>query len=185
MQILATERLRVRTATLDDAAFYLALVNDPDFIRHIGDRGIRTLDQARRAVAEGPLAMQAALGHSLYVVEMKESGAPVGMCGLIKREMLADVDIGYAFLPQYRGKGYAFEAASAVLAYAPAIGLRRVVAITSPANVASNQLLLKLGLRFERFTHLTPDDQGTNLYICELPRAGSLPEPMFSCGRDA
>jgi RimJ/RimL family protein N-acetyltransferase len=119
-------------------------------------------------VAEGPAAMQEARGHSLYVVELKESAVPVGMCGLIKRDTLEDVDIGYAFLPQYRGCGYAFEAGQAVLAYAPTIGITRVAAITSPNNTASNQLLLRLGLRFQHFTHLTPDDPGTNLYLVEL-----------------
>jgi RimJ/RimL family protein N-acetyltransferase len=146
-------------------------VNDPAFIEHIGDRGIRTLDEARRAVLEGPAAMQESLGHSLYVVELKEGAARIGMCGLIKRDTLAEVDIGYAYLPQYRGQGYAFEAGQAVLDYAPTIGITRVVAITSPNNIASNQLLLKLGLKFQRFTHLTPDDPGTNLYLGELAAA--------------
>jgi RimJ/RimL family protein N-acetyltransferase len=168
MFLLETERLRLRPITLEDAAFYLELVNDPAFIEHIGDRGIRTLDEARRAVLEGPAAMQESLGHSLYVVEVKEGAARTGMCGLIKRDTLEYVDIGYAFLPQYRGRGYAFEAGQAVLAYAPTIGITRVAAITSPNNIASNQLLLKLGLKFQRFTHLTPDDTGTNLYLAEL-----------------
>lgn len=168
MEILQTTRLRLRAITPDDAPFYLELLNDPAFIEHIGDRGIRTLDEARRAVAEGPAAMQEARGHSLYVVELKETGAPIGMSGLIKRDTLDDVDIGYAFLPQYRGCGYAFEAGQAVLAYAPTIGLKRVVAITKPRNIASNQLLLKLGLRFERFAHLTPEDPGTNVYLREF-----------------
>jgi RimJ/RimL family protein N-acetyltransferase len=168
VDILETARLRLRTATPDDTAFYCALVNDPDFIEHIGDRGIRTLDEARAALLAGPIAMQEERGHSLYVVELKECGAMIGMCGLIKRDTLIDVDIGYAYLPTGRGQGYAFEAAAAVLAYAPALGLERVVAITSPANVASNGLLRKLGMRFERFTHLVPDGPGSNLYSIEL-----------------
>jgi RimJ/RimL family protein N-acetyltransferase len=171
MDILETKRLRLRTVTGEDAAFYLELVNDPAFIEHIGDRGIRTEDEARRAIAEGPAAMHEARGHSLYVVVLKETDTPIGMCGLIKRDTLEDVDIGYAYLPRYRGCGYAFEAGQAVLAYAPTIGIRRVAAITSPQNVASNQLLLKLGLHFERFTHLTPDDQGTNVYLREWTEA--------------
>jgi RimJ/RimL family protein N-acetyltransferase len=172
MDIIETERLRLRAITLDDAPFYVELLNDPAFIEHIGDRGIRTLEDGRRAVAEGPAAMQEALGHSLYLVELKDGGAPIGMCGLIKRDTLDDVDLGYAFLPQYRGHGYAFEAGRAVLAYAPTIGITRVAAITSPNNIASNQLLRKLGLRFQRFTHLAPDDAGTNLYLCELAGKG-------------
>src|SRR3954464_10975804 len=109
MHIIETGRLRLRAITCDDASFYLELLNDPAFIEHIGDRGVRTLDDARRAVEVGPAAMQELRGHSLYLVELKEGGAPIGMCGLIKRDTLDDVDLGYAFLPQYRGRGYAFE----------------------------------------------------------------------------
>jgi RimJ/RimL family protein N-acetyltransferase len=168
MQILETARLRLRTATPDDAVFYHALVNDPDFIEHIGDRGIRTPDEARAALLTGPVAMQEQRGHSLYVVELKECGRPIGMCGLIKRDTLDEVDVGYAYLPAWRGQGYAYEAAQAVLAYAPALGLGRVLAITSPGNVASNGLLRKLGMRFERFAHLVPEGPGSNLYSIEL-----------------
>jgi RimJ/RimL family protein N-acetyltransferase len=168
MKILETERLRLRTVNADDAPFYLELVNDPAFIEHIGDRGIRTLDDARRAIEEGPAAMQEERGHALYVVEHKQERMAIGMCGLIKRDTLDDVDIGYAFLPAWRGAGYAYESARAVLQYAPTIGITRVVAITSPANIASNQLLQKLGLRFQRFTHLTPEGPGSNLYMVEL-----------------
>jgi RimJ/RimL family protein N-acetyltransferase len=173
VHILATERLALRTVEPGDAAFYLELVNDPAFVEHIGDRGIHTLEDAEEALVLGPIAMQALRGHSLYVVELKETGVPdgqvpIGMCGLIKRESLDGVDIGYAFLPRYRGQGYACEAGKAVLAYAPSLGIRRVLAITSPNNIASNYLLRKMGLRFERFVHLVPEDAGTNLYSIEL-----------------
>jgi RimJ/RimL family protein N-acetyltransferase len=113
--------------------------------------------------------MQEARGHSLYVVELKESGAPIGMCGLIKRDTLDEIDLGYAYLPAWRGQGYAWEAARAVLDHAPSLGIRRLLAITSPDNLASNGLLRKLGMRFEQFIHLVPDDAGTNLYSIELP----------------
>ena len=93
-QILATPRLRLRTAHPDDADFYLALVNDPGFLEHIGDRGIRTREDALQALLDGPIAMQETHGHSLYVVELKGSGTLIGMCGLIKRETLDGVDIG-------------------------------------------------------------------------------------------
>jgi RimJ/RimL family protein N-acetyltransferase len=112
--------------------------------------------------------MQAMRGHSLYVVELKDSGAPIGMCGLIKRETLDGVDIGYAYLAPYCGRGYAYEAGMAVLALAPALGLKRVLAITSPNNLASNGLLRKMGMRYERFVHLVPDDAGSNLYSMEF-----------------
>jgi RimJ/RimL family protein N-acetyltransferase len=168
VDIAATPRLRLRTAVPGDAAFYLALVNDPGFLEHIGDRGIRTPDDAARALRDGPIAMQEQRGHSLYVVERREDGTPIGMCGLIKRETLDGVDIGYAYLQPYWGQGYAYEAGMAVLAHAPVLGLRRVLAITSPNNIASNFLLRKLGMRFERFMHLVPGDAGSNLYSINI-----------------
>ncbi len=162
--IATTERLRLRAATPDDAPFFLALLNDPGFIAHIGDRGIRTVDDARRALAEGPVAMQAVRGHSGWIVELRACGTPVGTCGLIKRDTLEDVDLGYAFLEAHRGHGYAWEAARAALAQAPVLGLQRVVAITKPGNAASNGLLRKLGMRLEGVVKLTAEDTGTNLY---------------------
>lgn len=172
MLVAETARLRLRTAGRGDAAFYLALVNDPGFIEHIGDRGIRSLDDAARALEEGPVAMQRARGHSLYVVELKENGLPVGMCGLIKRDTLDGIDLGYAFLEAWRGRGYAREAARAVLAHAADIGLRRVLAITTPNNNASNCLLRKLGMRFEGVVHLVAGDGGTNLYSIDIGAGG-------------
>ena len=168
MHILATARLNLRTVEPGDTDFYLALVNDPAFVEHIGDRGIRTREDAHAALLAGPIAMQEARGHSLYVVELRDSNVPIGMCGLIKRESLDNVDIGYAFLPAWRGQGYAHEAGMAVLGFAPSLGIRRVLAITSPNNIASNFLLRKLGMRFERFLHLAPEDAGTNLYSIDL-----------------
>lgn len=178
MHILATARLNLRTVEPGDAAFYLALLNDPAFVEQLGDRGLRTLDDATEALLGGPIAMQEERGHSLYVVELRDSKVPIGMCGLIRRDNLDGVDIGYAFLPAWRGQGYAFEAGVAVLGYAPSLGLRRVLAITSPNNIASNYLLRKMGMRFERFIHLAPGDAGTNLYSLDLAPpadAGRLP----------
>jgi RimJ/RimL family protein N-acetyltransferase len=166
--IVATPRLRLRTVDTDDADFYLELVNDPGFLEHIGDRGIRTREDAIQALLEGPIAMQEMRGHSLYVVELKETGEPVGMCGLIKRDTLDGVDIGYAYLQRHCGRGYAYEAGMAVLALAPALGLPRVLAITSPNNLASNGLLRKMGMRFERFVYLVPGDAGKNLYSLDI-----------------
>lgn len=169
MKILDTERLRLRTLQISDAPFYLELLNTRAFIDNIGDRGIRTLKAARDAIRSGPVAMQAARGHSLYLVELKEGGAPIGLSGLIKRDTLDDVDLGYAFLPAHFGKGYALEAARAVLAYArDHLGLARVVAITSPGNEASNKVLTRAGMQFEKMVRLTPDDTGTRLYAIAL-----------------
>ncbi|QYF91840.1 GNAT family N-acetyltransferase [Massilia sp. PAMC28688] len=169
MRILDTARLALRTVEPDDAPFYLELVNTPDFITHIGDRGIRSLQAAREAIVSGPMAMQAARGHAIYLVTLRGSGTPIGMAGLIKRDTLDDVDLGYAFLPRYFGQGYAYEAAAALLPYARRLGIARLVAITSAANAGSNALLRKLGMRFEKVIYLAPDDQGTRLYSIMLP----------------
>jgi RimJ/RimL family protein N-acetyltransferase len=169
MNILATARLLIRTVEVADAPFYLALVNDPDFLAQIGDRGIRSLDAARAHIENGPMRMQAALGHAIWLVALKESGVAIGMCGLIKRDTLPEVDLGYAFLPAWRGQGYALEAGRAVVQHArDALGLARLLAITAPANTASGALLEKLGLRFDKIVHLAPDDAGTRLYTMQL-----------------
>jgi RimJ/RimL family protein N-acetyltransferase len=168
MKILETERLVLRTVEVEDAPFYLNLLNTPLFIAHIGDRGIRSLAAARDAISAGPVAMQAARGHSIYLVELKASGESIGMSGLIKRDTLSEVDIGYAFLPEHFGKGYAIEAALAVRDHARALGLTTLVAITSPGNEASNALLRKIGMRFDKMVHLTPEDPGTMLHTMTL-----------------
>ncbi|MEP7262350.1 MAG: GNAT family N-acetyltransferase [Usitatibacter sp.] len=148
--VFETPRLRLRFFELSDAPFVLALVNDPDWIRNIGDRGVRTVDQTRGYLERGPIAMYTRLGFGLYLVELKEGGMPVGMCGLIKRDSLPDVDIGFAFMPAWRGKGYAYEAALASRDYGVlALGLKRIVGITAPDNDASGKLLLKLGFKYE------------------------------------
>jgi RimJ/RimL family protein N-acetyltransferase len=169
MRILETERLALRTIEESDAPFYLNLLNTREFKENIGDRGVRTLAAAREAIAGGPVAMQAALGHSIYLVELKGSGVAIGMCGLIKRVTLDDVDLGYAFLPPYFGQGYGLEAAAAVVEHARnALHMRRLVAITSPGNIASIALLSKVGMRLEKLVHLHPDDTGTRLYSMDL-----------------
>lgn len=151
MIIATTARLRLRLMTERDAAFMLALLNDPSWLAMIGDRGVRTEQAARNYIRNGPMEMQARLGYSFYIVELKEEGTPVGMCGLAKRDYLDDPDIGFAFLPQFCGQGYAYESAVAVLDYArDELKLPRVLATTRPYNSSSAKLLNKLGLRFER-----------------------------------
>ncbi len=148
---LQTERLTIRPFTEDDAAFILELVNDADWLRFIGDKQVRNLDDARRYLREGPLAMMARLGHALGCVERRSDGQAIGMCGLLKRDSLDDVDLGFAFLAAARGQGYAREAAAAVVAYGlHSLRLKRIVAITDPDNQASARVLEAAGLRFER-----------------------------------
>ncbi len=165
MKVLATPRLLLRTAQLGDASLYLALMNDPDFIAYVGDRGIRTLRAAREALREGPVRMQAERGHSIYVVVRRADRVALGMSGLIRRDGLDGVDIGYAFLPAYRGQGYALEAALALVNYAKdGLGLPRLLAIVDPKNHSSVSLLQKIGLQFDKIMRLTPHDTDVHLY---------------------
>jgi RimJ/RimL family protein N-acetyltransferase len=169
VKILETERLILRQLTTDDAEFILELVNDPSFIRNIGDRNVRTIDDACAYILKGPVASYAKNGFGLYLVQLKETGESIGMCGLIKRDTLEDVDIGYALLPRYWAKGYAVEAARATMAYGKdVIGLKRLVAIVDPANEGSIRLLDKLGLRYEKMVRLSADDIDLKLFGAEL-----------------
>ncbi len=158
MPLLETERLALRRLTTDDAEFILELLNEPSFLKYIGDKGVRTRADACRYIETGPMASYERFGFGLYRVELKDGREPIGICGLLKRDSLPDADIGFALLPRYWSKGYAFESASAVLAHArDTLGLQRVLAITSPDNVASIGLLESLGFRFERMSRLTED----------------------------
>ena len=151
MTVLETERLILRHFNLDDAPFVLTLLNEPSFLHYIGDKKVRTLDDARQYIINGPRASYERHGFGLYRVELAGSNTPIGMCGLLKRDELPDPDIGFAFLPDYWNKGFAFEAATAVLTHArEQLKLHRVLAIVNPDNDASIKLLEKLGLRFER-----------------------------------
>ena len=166
---METERLTLRRLTLEDSAFILRLLNDPDWLRFIGDRKVRTVEEAEAYLRNGPMAMYEACGFGLYAVVRRQDGAAMGLAGLIKRESLPEVDLGFAFLPDHRGQGYAREAALAVLAEArEAFGLKRVLAITSLDNERSMKLLERLGFRFERVIRLSEEDPGTRLYAIEL-----------------
>jgi len=172
VNILKTERLLLRRLTAGDAAFILELLNEPAFLENIGDRGARTLADARRYIAKGPVASYRRFGFGLYLVELKDPGAPIGICGLLKRESLDDVDIGFAFLRRFWSRGYARESAAAVMHYGwTTLRLPRIVAITKPTNQASITLLEKLGLRFEKIVAL-PDHGGENkLFAASAPAA--------------
>lgn len=162
--MIESPRLLIRRFTPDDAPFVLRLVNDPDFLLHIGDRKVRNLDDARAYIANGPQASYEKNGFGLSVVELAESGEAIGMCGLIRRDCLDDVDIGYAFLPEFRARGYAREAAAATLAHARELGLSRIVAVVSPGNERSIALLEKLGFCYERMVRMPGDDEDIRLY---------------------
>jgi RimJ/RimL family protein N-acetyltransferase len=163
--VLETARLSLRRLSTDDAPFVLKLLNEPSFLRFIGDRGVRSLEDARQYILEGPVRSYARHGFGVYLALRKEDSAAIGICGLLKRESLEDVDVGFALLPGYWSRGYAYEAASAVMAHGrEAFGLARIVAVTDPDNSASIRVLEKLGLRFERLVRLRTDGPELKLF---------------------
>ena len=165
VMILETSRLVLRKLTEQDAAFIFALLNDAAWLRYIGDKKVHSLEDARAYIRDGPMSSYERNGFGLWLVESKENHIPVGMCGLIKRDSLEDVDIGFAYLPEFRGKGYGFEAASAVMAHGKnVLGLRKIVAIVSPGNSNSIGLLEKLGLKFEKTLPASKDAPPLLLY---------------------
>lgn len=165
MKILDTERLTLSLITLDDADFYLELVNDPSWIANIRDMEIRTVKAARESILNTQIASQNKDGFSFYLVRRQLDNVAMGICGLKKRDFLDNVDIGYAFLPRYAGHGYALEAAIAVVQYARTVlCLPKLAAITSPGNQRSNQLLQKLGFNLEKVLILPGEERDTNLY---------------------
>ena len=169
MNVLETDRLILRRLSIDDAEFILALLNEPSFLRFIGDKGVRTLDDAREYILKGPIYSYERFGFGLYLTMLKESGVPIGICGLLKRETLGDVDVGFAFLPQFWSKGYALESASAVMAYGRScFGLNRIVAVTNPDNEGSIRVLEKLGLGFEKMVRLSEDGPEIKLFASDV-----------------
>lgn len=167
--VLNTTRLRLRELTLDDAPFILTLLNDAGFIEHIGDRGVRSEADAANYIDRGPRASYAQHGFGLWLVELIDSRTPIGMCGVLKRDALPEPDIGFAFLPEYRSRGYAFEAASAVRDLARGtLRIPRLLAIVSPANVSSMRLLERLGFAFERTIVMPGETQELHLLSARL-----------------
>jgi RimJ/RimL family protein N-acetyltransferase len=168
LKVIETDRLILRWLSTDHAEFILLLLNDPSWLHFIGNRGVRTIQDAHNYILNGPVEMYARLGFGLYIVELKEGGIPIGLCGLIKRDSLDDVDIGFAFLPKYWAKGYAYESASAVMAYGKGVlGLKRIVAITSSGNYSSARLLEKLGLQYEQMVKFPEEDQEVRLFAID------------------
>lgn len=165
MTILETERLSLRSLDEDDAEFMLDLVNQPSFIRFIGDRGVRTVDEARAYIRKGPVESYEVNGFGLYLVALKQTSVPIGICGLLKRAPLDDADLGFAFLPAYWSRGYAFESAEAVLHHGKSVlGMTRIVAVVAPDNRASIGLLTKLGFVYEGMVRMSEDEPEIRLY---------------------
>ena len=166
MIVIETGRLALQEFTDDDAGFVLRLVNEPSFLRYIGDRGVRTIEDARRYIADGPVAGYSCYGYGLLRVARKADGTTVGMCGVLKRETLPDPDIGFSFLPEFWSQGYAHESASAVMRHARAVlRLGRILAITTRDNEPSMRLLGKLGFRFDRMMQVGSEE--LRLFVSE------------------
>jgi RimJ/RimL family protein N-acetyltransferase len=166
MNVLETERLILRRFDLDDAEFALKLVNEPSFLRYIGDKKVRNVEDARQYILNGPVASYERNQFGLNLVELRESSTPIGMCGLLKREELSSPDIGFAFLPEFWNKGFAFEAATAVLQDArERLRFERILAITSLDNDASIKLLQRLGFRFDSVIALPATGEQVKLFV--------------------
>nr|AIA15471.1 Acetyltransferase (GNAT) domain protein [uncultured bacterium] len=159
MKVLETERLVLRRMSGEDAEFIFDLLNQPSFIKYIGDRNVRTIEDARQYILSRFVASYKKFGYGFYLVELKQNKTPIGICGLVKRDTLPDVDIGFAFLPEYWSQGYAFESAQAVMDYARKdLKLERILAITTKDNHSSGKLLNKIGLKFERLISVNDEE---------------------------
>lgn len=169
MNALETERLLIRQFNTEDADFILELLNDPSFIKNIGDRNVRTLEDAQAYLRKGPMTSYEKNGFGLSLVILKETGESIGMCGLIKRDTLENVDIGYAFLPRYWAKGYAVESTLGMKIYAKdVVGLNKLVGIVDPANEESIRVLEKIGLTYEKMIRLPEDSIDLKLFSIDL-----------------
>jgi len=159
----------IRRLTPDDAPFILRLLNTPSWLQFIGDRNVHTVEQARDYLQKGYIKSYDTCGFGFYMLELTETRRPLGICGLIKRDFLNDPDIGFALVPEYEGKGYGFEAASAVLQHAQHdLGLQRLVAITDAKNIASQKLLEKLGFSFEKMVTYPGEEVPLTMYALLL-----------------
>ena len=166
--MIETERLLLTYLADCDAEFIRGLLNEPSFIRYIGDRGVRTTDDACRYIQDGPVASYARYGFGLLRVGLKPDDTPIGICGLLKRDTLPEPDLGFSLLPASWSKGYAHEAASAVMRQARgALGVGRILAITSVDNESSIKLLGKLGFQFEQMIRLGEDTTELRLFASE------------------
>lgn len=168
--LISTERALIRKFNLDDAGFIVELLNSRGWLKYIGDRNITSVEAAKNYLANGPLLSYTKYGFGPYLVELKSSGEPIGMCSLIKRDGLEDVDIGFAFLDVFAQKGFAYEVSKALLSFAfHQLKLKRIVAITMASNPASILLIQKLGLRFDKTVRFPGDSEELLHYSIEAP----------------
>jgi RimJ/RimL family protein N-acetyltransferase len=169
LSLLETDRLSLRQLSADDAEFILDLVNQPSFVKNIGDKGVRTKADAVAYIQNGPVASYKRFGFGLNLVELKGSDIPIGICGLLKRDSLPDVDIGFAFLPAFWSRGYAVESAAAVMDHGrDVLGIGRIVAITAPGNQGSIKVLEKIGFKFEGMIRLSESEPEIKLFVSDI-----------------
>ena len=172
MIIAQTPRVTLRQLDIADATFFCQLLNDPDWLKNIGDRGVRTPLEAERYIESNYLPTYARLGFGMYLLERNADAQALGVCGLVQRETLPQPDLGFALLHPFCGQGYAHEAASAVMAHAQTrLGLRQVLAITTASNQRSSHLLAKLGFTFDRWVTLAPDGESLRLFTTRLDQS--------------
>jgi RimJ/RimL family protein N-acetyltransferase len=159
--------LKIRELCVEDAGFVLALTNEASFIENIGDKGLSSVAEAENYILKGPWTHLQPAGYGQFAVELKDDGCLVGVCGVLFREAFDLTDVGFAFMPEFWGRGLAFEAAEAVMIYALAsLGVGRISGLTSSENTASIRLLEKLGMQFEKIIKMSDDDLGTFVYSC-------------------
>jgi ribosomal-protein-alanine N-acetyltransferase len=167
MTVLETDRLILRrfTANPSESEFVLRLLNEPSYLQNIGDKGVRTLEQATTYLLEGPIKSYQLHGHGLYLVVLKGSLQLVGICGLLKRDQFPDPDLGYAFLPEFWSQGFAYESASAVVDYGQrSLKLPKIIALVAPANSLSIKLLKKLGFSYSEQVKMEPSGADAAVY---------------------
>lgn len=175
MIVAETDRLILRHFESGDAPFVLELLTDPDFRANIGDRGVHDLATAREWVEVRAPAVHAEHGYGMFAVVARDSGRAVGMAGLVRRDGLDHPDIGYAFLPAGRGRGYALEAVRTVLDWATGRGIETVVAIVSPGNMRSIAILERVGMMPARTTRMPGADHDVILYVPARDGANTPP----------
>ena len=169
MHVAKTNRLHLRHTEIEDAGFMLGLLNEPDFIKFVGDKEVRDLDSAQNYILQGPVASYETYGFGLYLIELIDSREAIGICGLLKRSFLEKPEIGFALMPEYRGHGYAFEAARATVDLArDTLKLPGLLAITAGNNIRSIKLLEKLGMSFDKLIALPGSDKEIRLFSLNL-----------------
>ena len=160
MSFLQTNRLLLEEITFEDAPFVIELLNNPTWLQYIGDRNVHTIPEAHSYIQRSYIHAYKKYGFGMYKMVLKDTQLPIGMCGLVKRNYLKHHDIGFALLPTYQRKGYTYEAASAVMNYAnQTLQIHSIYAFTSRDNIASQNLLKKLGLQFEKYIKIPNDEE--------------------------